>query len=72
MSKIDIINQKWKTEPCHSGTDCWCRLISTEIDHGPESLIVSFGALNTENAEHIVKIHNEWLEAQNGPSEAIK
>lgn len=71
MSKIDVINQKWKTEVCHASFDCWCKLISTEIDEGPESLIVSSGAINRENAEHIVKIHNEWLEAQNRPSKAL-
>jgi hypothetical protein len=56
---------RWKTAPCKSGEECWCRLITPEEDieddEGNEVYIASSGTINKEHAEHIVRLHNESL-----------
>jgi len=65
MTQEDLNSLKWKTEVCPSGTDCWCRVITTEKptydDDGNELYIAGAGCIPKVNAEHIVKIHNESL-----------
>lgn len=65
----DMIQLRWKTELCNSGESCWCRLIVTEEksvwENGSETWVVPDGSITKEEAEHIVEIHNQWLDAQN-------
>jgi hypothetical protein len=62
---------RWMVGMCQDGKSCWCRTIRAETPllfkenrHGDEDeyWIVRPGELNRETVEHIVKIHNEWLE----------
>jgi hypothetical protein len=59
---------KWKVAPCFSGEECWCRLIVPDepINYDPNNIeevcIVSSAAINKKMAEHIVKIHNKFIE----------
>ena len=59
---------RWKTEPCFSGEDCWCRVITPEEkiedDEGNEVYIAGSGCVPKLYAEHIVKLHNESLETK--------
>lgn len=62
---------KWKTIPCSSsGEECWCRIIlpidEIKDDQENEIYIVGSGSINKEYAEHIVKIHNEYIDKING------
>ena len=58
---------KWKVEPCFSGEECWCRLIVPDetINYGPDNIeevcIVSSASINKQMAEHIVNIHNQYI-----------
>ena len=72
MIKIDkeeeLINHKWKTELCSSqGDKCWCKPICAEEnivwrkEPDFEAYIAAEGTINKYLAEHIVKLHNEWL-----------
>jgi len=67
LEKSKIV--KWKTTPCTSGEDCWCRIIEPieriEDDEGNEVYIASSGSINKEHAEHIVKIHNWQIDRFN-------
>lgn len=57
---------KWKTTPCSSGEKCWCRIIEPEKeirDKDDNSIyICNSGCVPTEYAEHIVKIHNAFVD----------
>ena len=57
-----IIKVKWKTIECDT-KNCWCRVIvpADDKEYGDYS-IVSSGAIEKELAEHIVKIHNSFIE----------
>lgn len=66
----DHLNKKWKTAKC-SVQDCWCRLIVTEdcptgedADYPLEYCILCSGAIDAETAEHIVSIHNQWIDSK--------
>lgn len=60
---------KWKVSICHSGEECWCRVIEPidriEDKDGNEIYIVSSGSINEIHAEHIVRIHNENIDRIN-------
>jgi len=59
-------DKPWKVIPCHSGTDCWCRIITTEEpvqDDGEDLNISSWGSIPKEFAEYIVNLHNQNLKA---------
>lgn len=60
---------KWKTTPCNTGEDCWCRIIEPieriEDKDGNEIYIASSGSIGKDHAEHIVKIHNENIDRIN-------
>jgi hypothetical protein len=65
MAKNNI-KKKWKTATCNEGAKCWCRLIVTE-DYSKktdklENCIAHSGDLSKKEAQHIVEIHNKWLE----------
>ena len=61
---------KWKVEPCFSGEECWCRLIVPDeiINYGPDNVeevyIVGSASINKKMAEHIVNIHNQYINNQ--------
>lgn len=64
-AKAKALTVKWKTVPCHQGETCWCRMIEpaekiefTEKDFTEELTLIGSGSVNTEVAEHIVKLHN--------------
>jgi len=60
---------KWKTILCNSGEECWCRIITPEIDiedkDGNEIYIAGSGAIPKIYAEHIVKLHNDFITYNN-------
>lgn len=56
---------KWKVEICHSGEECWCRIIvpTTPVVYREEGMTVcDAGSISKAIAEHIVEIHNSNLE----------
>lgn len=64
------IKSRWKTEVCNSGEECWCRLIVPETPiqyeyNGSKDdiYIAGSGCVPKDYAEHIVKIHNEYVDA---------
>jgi len=64
---MDLIRQKWYIGYCTQGKTCWCRTISIKPNDDPESneleyAIACSGELSKIVAEHIVDIHNKWLE----------
>lgn len=55
---------KWKINYCHTGKDCWCRIIipEKEILHEEKPwIIVGSGSIGEDLAKHIVKTHNKFL-----------
>lgn len=68
-----LFKVRWKTEPCFTGEDCWCRMIIPEEtipythtyttgEEVEENIyIVGAGAIDKEIAEYFVKLHNESL-----------
>jgi hypothetical protein len=66
MTQEDLNKVRWKTELCPSGEKCWCRIITTEVpvidEDGNKLYIAASGCVPTENAEYIVRIHNERLQ----------
>lgn len=62
----DLTQFKWKIGLCISGEDCWCRTISVEGMHFPNdketACIIPDGSVGKLEAEHIVKLHNDWLD----------
>ena len=67
-SQDDLMNIKWKTEPCMVGESCWCRCIvpahDTTYSDGTEVFISASGELSKDVAEHFVRLHNTWLETK--------
>ncbi len=60
---------EWKTTPCNSGEKCWCRIIEPVVpilydDEIEEIYIVHSGSISEEYAEHIVKLHNEFVKSE--------
>ena len=56
--------QSWKSIPCHSGTDCWCRIITTVepiLDNEEELHLTTWGSVCKDAAEYIVELHNKSL-----------
>lgn len=62
----DLTQFKWEIGLCISGEDCWCRTISVKDKYFPNdketACIISSGSIGKLEAEHIVKIHNDWLD----------
>lgn len=59
------LKSRWKISFCKEGKDCWCRLIVPEEaitdKDGNEIYIVGSGSIPTVYAEHVVKLHNEFI-----------
>ena len=56
----------WKVIPCHSGTECWCRIIEVcdlERSNDEDSYINNSGSIPKEFAEYIVNLHNQNLKS---------
>ena len=57
---------KWKTTPCTTGEECWCRIIEPvekmEDKDGNEIYIIGSGGISKDHAEHIVRIHNAIID----------
>ena len=72
----ELYNRPWKTSTCSQGDSCWCRIIESvepieyqvnksEVDEDTFELIsevISMGIIGSDFAEHVVKLHNEFLE----------
>mgnify|MGYP006905787176 CR=1 FL=1 len=71
-SSKDLILMRWKIALCNTGESCWCRLIipegNVQFEHGVDAWVVPDGSVSKDEAEHIVEIHNQWLESQNEKS----
>lgn len=59
---------EWKTTPCPSGEVCWCRIIepidNITDDDGNEIYIAGSGSIPKDYAEHIVKLHNDFIKSK--------
>lgn len=68
----DLTQFKWKVDVCNTGENCWCRVIyvAEEVYYSSEShmkqqetpCIIPDGSVGKKEAEHIVKLHNDWLD----------
>ena len=56
--------RKWQTDKgSNCSKNCWCRRITTVPQKGKRKrTFISQGWITKEQAELIVRIHNEWLE----------
>jgi hypothetical protein len=62
----NYLNVKWKTAECNS-KDCWCRLI-VPVSECDAEYIIPDGSVDKETAEHIVKLHNDKIDADSLPN----
>jgi hypothetical protein len=72
----ELYNRPWKTVTCSQGESCWCRIIETvepieyQVNKSEEdedtfeliSEVIPMGFINAEFAEHVVMLHNNFLE----------
>lgn len=61
----NIKNKKWKVVTCFAGEDCWCRMVVTEdyrTDKDDDEVFIASAAVNKEEAEYVVELHNTRLE----------
>lgn len=67
-AKDKSLNVLWKAVPCFTGESCWCRVVEPiepiYYDDGgqTEIEIISAGSIGKAEAEHIVSIHNKYIE----------
>ena len=72
QAKQKVLSVPWKTDICHSGENCWCRIIrptetpeyirkSNGEPHVLDS-IIDYGSVDKETAEYIVNLHNSFLD----------
>lgn len=63
---------KWKVDTCNQGEKCWCRVIKCDPPiifkekknfQGDEYYPVRSGELDKDTAEHIVEVHNLYLQS---------
>lgn len=58
---------KWKLSTCTQGEECWCRIVEpveeVKDSEGNEIYIIGSGSVMKESAEHIVKVHNLYIES---------
>ena len=61
------MKSRWKTTPCGQ-EKCWCLMIEPETpikyDEVEEYYIAGSGCIAKEEAEHIVKLHNQALQSE--------
>ena len=69
IKKRKIESYQWKVVPCFVGEDCWCRAIKTVPERGRPRTFISGSWITKNQAEIIVKIHNEWLELKGKDNE---
>jgi len=76
QAKQELYIRPWKAVTCSQGESCWCRIIKTvepieyqvnaseedEIKFDLISEIVPMGAIDSQFAEHVVNLHNHFLE----------
>jgi hypothetical protein len=76
QAKQELYKRPWKAVTCSQGESCWCRIIETiepieyqvnkseedEITFDLISEVIPMGAIDSEFAEYVVKLHNESLE----------
>ena len=68
-----IENIPWKAGHCFSpGESCWCRSVLTDPPKGKSRTFIPGACIGKEEAELIVKIHNEWLEMKSGKNKSSK
>ena len=64
-SHSELLTVKWKTDICHTGEDCWCRLIvpvePTQYEDGDDAYIVPDGCISKQEAEYLVELHNKSI-----------
>jgi len=64
-AKEKALTVKWKTTVCAQGRKCWCRIIEPVnkiiYDEIEEYYVVGSGSIPKEEAEYLVKLHNEKL-----------
>jgi hypothetical protein len=61
-------DKPWKVVPCHSGTECWCRLIEVcglERSDDEDSYINNSASIPKEFAEYLVELHNKNIGPKN-------
>lgn len=60
---MSMLDKKWYIQLCTQGEDCWCRMVSTDpISDDMDYMIACSGELSKEVAEHIVELHNTYIE----------
>ena len=60
----ELISYRQSVEDCHSGPSCWCALILVEgvvDEYGDPIHVTAYGDMPRVVAEHIVKLHNDFL-----------
>jgi hypothetical protein len=84
-AKKELYNRPWKTSTCGQGESCWCRIIETvepieyQVNKSEEdkirfdkiSEVVPMGAIDSDFAEYVVTLHNDYLEQKSKPFEAF-
>jgi hypothetical protein len=81
----ELYNRPWKISTCSSGESCWCRIVELvepveyqvntkegdEVRFDTISEVVPMGAIDTEFAEYVVNLHNNFLEKKSEIFEAF-
>lgn len=69
--KTSIEYEYWQVDiGSNCPKNCWCRRITTVPKKGRcKRTFIQQGWITKKQAELIVKIHNEWLEAREGKKE---
>jgi hypothetical protein len=84
-AKQELYKRPWKAITCSQGESCWCRIIETvepieyQINKSEEdeirfdliSEVVPMGAIDSEFAEYVVTLHNDFLEKKSQIFEAF-
>lgn len=72
----ELYNRPWKVSTCGERESCWCRIIESvepivyQVNKSEEdedtfeliSEVIPMGFISSDFAEHVVKLHNEFLE----------
>jgi hypothetical protein len=76
-AKQKVLNIPWKTDICHSGEDCWCRIIrpTEQVEYIRKSneesatldCIIDWGSIDKETAQYVIDLHNEFIKNKSLP-----